>query len=1002
VVVSKLEFLRSTDNNTWGLGISEEGIVFGSTANRNPSVYMPIPNRYYEAVRGWAPSLMLRTIANTYLFHPITDKVRQVDQHGGYTAAAGHSLYTARAYPQEYWNRTAFVSDPTGHLTGTFVLRPDGSDFHSSNPFNLVASDDEWAAPIMAEVGPDGNVWVIDWYNYIVQHNPTPHGFKTGRGSAYETDLRDKKHARIYRIVYEGKDGGKTKPFSLAGATPEKLVETLRNDNLFWRRHAQRLLVERGQRDVLPGLFALVRDQGVDEIGLNVGAIHALWTMHGLGALDGSNAEAAAVAVAALRHPSAGVRRNAVQVLPRDEKSVAAILDAGLTHDPDAQVRLLALLALADQPPTKAAGEAVVAALADPLNANDRWIPDAATCAAANNSASFLRALAAPLTLPSPPAGEEGRVREGPAPKLLTVAGIVAEHYARGGPADSVLGVIAGLAGADPRVADAVVRGLAKGWPAEKQPKLDEHAEADLERVLGRLAPERRGALVRLAAAWGSKKFEKYAAEAARTLLARVGDESLKTDDRVTAARELVGQGGADGENVKTLLEAVTPSAPPELAAGLLDALRSSESPEVGRLVLERLPGLTPASRAAGISVILSRPEWTRALLDSADKGRFSLGELSLDQKQALADHPSPRIRFRARELLRRGGALPNPDRQKVLDEFLPITKEKGDAAAGKAVFLGTCAKCHVHGGEGNRIGPDLTGMAVHPKDHLLTDILDPSRSVEANFRTYTVTTKKGRVLTGLLASESRTAIELFDAEGKKQTVLRSDIDELQASTKSLMPDGFEKQLSRKQLADLLEFLTQRGKYLPLPLEKAATAVSTRGMFYSPDAPVERLVFDDWKPKTFQGVPFQVVDPAGGRVKNVILLYGPQGAIPPKMPKSVTIDCNAPAKAVHLLSGVSGWGYPYGPKGSVSMTVRLHYRDGKTEDHPLTNGEHFADYIRRVDVPGSRFAFDLHGRQIRYLALLPQRRETIAQIEFLKGPDDTAPVVMAVTVEAPE
>ena len=71
---------------------------------------MPIPNRYYEAVRGWAPSLVLRGDRRQHRFQPITDKVRQVDYHGGYTAAAGHALYTARNYPQEYWNRTAFVA----------------------------------------------------------------------------------------------------------------------------------------------------------------------------------------------------------------------------------------------------------------------------------------------------------------------------------------------------------------------------------------------------------------------------------------------------------------------------------------------------------------------------------------------------------------------------------------------------------------------------------------------------------------------------------------------------------------------------------------------------------------------------------------------------------------------------------------------------------------------------------------------------------------------------
>jgi hypothetical protein len=173
-------------------------------------------------------------------------------------------------------------------------------------------------------------------------------------------------------------------------------------------------------------------------------------------------------------------------------------------------------------------------------------------------------------------------------------------------------------------------------------------------------------------------------------------------------------------------------------------------------------------------------------------------------------------------------------------------------------------------------------------------------------------------------------------------------------------------------------------------------------MFYSEDAPGERLVFDDWSPKTFQGVPFHLVDPQGDRLPNVILLYAPEGTIPPRMPKSVTLPCNAPAKAIHLLSGVNGWGYPYTEKGSVTLIVRLHYDDGKTEDHPLQNGVQFADYIRRVDVPGSQFAFALRGRQIRYLAIQPERKEKIRNIEFVKGPDNTAPIIMAVTVEAPD
>jgi putative heme-binding domain-containing protein len=372
------------------------------------------------------------------------------------------------------------------------------------------------------------------------------------------------------------------------------------------------------------------------------------------------------------------------------------------------------------------------------------------------------------------------------------VAGIVAEHYARHAPVDSVGTVLVSLGSAEPQVIAAVVRGLSKGWPRSKPHKLDERAEQNLEKLITRLPPERRGELIKLTVAWGSKKFERQAAEVSRALLARVKDESLSATARVAAARELAGYNSADVATVEALLEQITPRTPPELALGFLQALQVSEAADTGKLLLERLPGLTPAARAAGLAILLTRPEWTRALLASAEKNNVRLMELSLDQQRSLTEHPDRRIRLRAKTLLSRGGALPDPDRQKVLKELLSITKEKGDPVAGKAVFLKQCSKCHVHGTEGTRIGPDLTGMAVHPKDHLLTDILDPSRSVEANFRAYTVTTKAGRVLTGLLASESKTTIELFDAEGKKQTILRQDIEELVATNKSLMPDGFE------------------------------------------------------------------------------------------------------------------------------------------------------------------------------------------------------------------
>jgi len=976
---SKFEFLRNTNNNSWGVSLSEEGILFGSTANGNPSVYMPIPNRYYEAVRGWS-SRQLAGIAGNARMEPITNQVRQVDFHGHFTAAAGHALYTARTYPKQYWNRTAFVNEPTGHLVATFVIEAQGSDFRSRNAYNLLASDDEWTSPIMSEVGPDGCVWVIDWYNFIVQHNPTPRGFKTGKGNAYETELRDKKHGRIYRLV--PKEGKPAKPLDLSKAKPEELVATLKNDNLFWRRHAQRLLVEREKKDVVPALIELVNDDKVDDIGLNTTVIHALYTLQGLGALDGSDAKATEAAIKALKHKSAGVRRNALVVLPREQSSLNSTIE--LLKDPDAQVRLAALLALAEMKSNNEAGAAIAKMLLEEKNNRDRWIPDAATSAAAKHDRGFLTGIA---TAKDPPT------------RVLDVVGIVSEHMARGGSGDAIPALVIALEGADKNVAEAIVAGFAKGWTGTTKVAWTDDSDKALTSLMAKLSPAGRGRLVKLSTIWGSKGGAKNREEITRAMLLTLGNEKESETARIDAAKQLIELDPASDAILEKLLEVITPKTSPELAAGIVEAAGNSASKQTGPAILKQLTGWSPAVRASGLRVLLTRKDSVKALLEVMEKEPSLLKELALDQKLMLTESQDKEIRERARKLVESGGGLPNADRQKVVEELVSLTKKKGDATLGKAVFKKNCATCHTHTGEGGSVGPDLTGMAVHPKEELLVQIMDPSRNVEGNYRLYNIATEDGKVLQGLLASETKTSVEIVDAQAKKFVILRSNIEAMNASPKSLMPEGFEKQLKPEEITDLLEFLTQRGKYLPLPLEKVATIVSTKGMFNAADSDVERLILKEWTPKTVKGVPFVLVDPRGDRVPNVILLYGPQGSTAPKMPKSVTLPCNSAAKAIHLLSGVSGWGTPNGERGSVSMIVRLTYADGKTEDHELKNGEHFADYIRKIEVPKSEYAFAMRNQQMRYLSIQPKRNEIIKTIDFVKGSDNSAPIVMAVTVE---
>ena len=979
---SKLEFLRNTNNNSWGVGFTEEGFLFGSTANGCPSVFAPIPNRDYEKVRGWSAGV-LANIADSNRFFPATEKVRQVDWHGGFTAGAGSAIYTARAYPQVYWNRTAFVAEPTGHLVATFTLHDRGADFAAHNAWNLLASDDEWTSPIVAEVGPDGNVWIIDWYNYIVQHNPTPQGFQNGRGNAYETSLRDKTHGRIYRIVH--RDSKATAPVVLHPDDPDSLVAGLKSDNMFWRTHAQRLLVERGKQDVVPALAALTRNPAVDAKGLNTAAIHALWTLRGLGSDPESATETA------LRHPSPGVRRNAVMSFPGHLSAGGNGLVAKLFQDADAHVRVAAFLAVAELAPSATLADALVDALTTGRADEGRTLGEAMTIAAAVHDRHFLKAIAS-RNFDRPASGFVG-----------TVVRRVAEHFAREGPVDEVGTILAGLSKSDKIVAEATIAGLAAGWPKDRPTHLDEAQEQALLGLLVKVSPETQGLLASMAARMGSHVFEAASAEIAKVYRTTASDAGKPDKERTDAARQLIDLRKSDAAAAKDLLDLINPRTPPALAVGIIEAIGRSEASAVGAPLAEAVPTLTPAVRPTALRVLLSRGEWTAALLDVAEKGDVDLSQLALDQKQALAAHPDQAIAGRSKKWLAGGGGLPDPDRQKVIDEISPVALAGGDADKGKLVFKEQCAKCHTHGGEGGKVGPDLTGIAAHPKSELLIHILDPSRSVEGNFVQYNLATTDGRVLNGLLASENKAAVELLDAEGKTHVVLRDDIDALVASRKSVMPEGFEKQIPAKRIADLLEFLARRGKYLPLDMAKAATVVTTRGMFYDHENKGERLVFDDWSPKTFEGIPFLLVDPRGDRVPNAIMLYGPTGTYPPKMPKSVRLACNAPAKAIHLLSGISGWGALDDKAArTVTMIVRLHYADGSTEDHPLKNGVHFADYIRVVDVPGSKLAFKLREQQLRYLAVHPKRFDKIDTIEFLKGDDATAPVVMAATVEGAE
>ncbi len=386
-----LQYLGKTSNNTWGLGFSEEFDVFTSTANNTHSAFYGIPKSDLDRVTG-IPEPGIRKIDGHYAMHSVTQQLRQVDVQGGFTAAAGHSLYTARSFPQHYWNRVAFVCEPTGRVVHNAIMEKDGAGFKEKDGWNLLASSDNWFGPVQAQVGPDGAVWVADWYNFIIQHNPTPIGFKNGKGNAYINPLRDITRGRVYRIVYTGSKTGNIK--ALDKNNLPQLVSALSADNLFWRMTAQRLLVEAGNKTVLPALYELIKNKELDSIGLNAPAIHALWTLHGLKVLDGKNKMAMAIATAALKHPAPGVRKAAINVLPVTTSTAQALISAGVFKDPDLRVRLAAVLKTASLSATNILGTQLFEMLKDEKNSHDYWISKAIFIAAAKQQQGFMEAYA--------------------------------------------------------------------------------------------------------------------------------------------------------------------------------------------------------------------------------------------------------------------------------------------------------------------------------------------------------------------------------------------------------------------------------------------------------------------------------------------------------------------------------------------------------------------------------------------------------------------------------
>jgi putative membrane-bound dehydrogenase-like protein len=679
---------------------------------------------------------------------------------GYVTGACGNTIYRGGLFPDEY-RGNSFVCDAANNLVHRDLLEPSGPTFIARRAVDeqeseFLTSTDNWFRPVTAANGPDGALYVVDFYRQVVE---TPLSLPDEIKQNLDLEAGHDR-GRIWRIVPEDYPPNRPLP-RLARLSAAELVEQLDSPHAWMRLTAQRLLIERQNRSIIPHLERLAR-----EAARPTGRLHALWTLEGLSALGTPLIERA------LEDESAGVREQAIRLAEPHLQGCPALLAKlfPLGRDPDARVRFQLAFTLGNAPHGPASEVLVKIAERD---WRDPWM----RAAVISSATAF-------------------------APRMLGSAILdQAELPADAGDYSDLIAQLAEIIGAqrEEKIIAELLEMIALGAQADRQdwrlPALDGLAAGlrrggtSLRQVLDRKASLSRDTLAEI----GS--LLDRAAVAAR--------DGTRSDSERVAALRLLGQ-GLSASQAPELAELLTAQTPPPVQSAALRALSALDSPDVGKLLMANWRSQSPAVRREVQEALFARANRLPHLLAAIESGEVSAADLDAARRDQLLIHADSAIRTRAQTLL---ASLVTPDRQQVIDEHNPVLTLPGDAARGKAVFKKHCATCHRIGGEGVEVGADLTAVRTKTREMLLIDILDPSRNMEPRFTNYVIATKSGQVLTGMIVAETAVSITLRRAELAEDSMLRSDIDEIRSTGKSLMPDGLEKEISQQDVADLMEFL---------------------------------------------------------------------------------------------------------------------------------------------------------------------------------------------------
>jgi putative heme-binding domain-containing protein len=786
-----LEYFTHGQVNPFGLAFDPLGNLYSSDCHSRP---------IYQLLRGaWYPSF--GAPHDGLGFGPEMMK----HDHGS-TAIAGIVYYAADHFPEPY-RGTVFIGNVV-----TNRINHDRLEWHDSSPRALAQpdflwSEDNWFRPVDIKLGPDGALYVADFYNRIIGHYEVP---LTHPG-------RDRERGRIWRIVYRGaRPQGEPEPPARRDGRPEAscadLIADLGHANLAVRQSAANQLAALPED---PDADASLKRAATDDEN-PWRRVHALWVLHRRGLIDDETLKAAAGAAAqavrvhaqrllgetpaltrplrdlvlqGMSDPDPLVRRCAAAALGRhpDAAFIRPLLDLRQAADPDdTHLVHVVRMALRDQFRTEAGWAALETGTWTERDRRD--VADVATGVPSTPAARFLLA--------------QLRREDQPGNQAERYVHHVARYGAKGTEHELTAFIDSQRSSGRLQQAEllkAVEQGIQErgARPATETRSLARDvATALLESPKG---PERTAG-IQLAGTFRLK-------ELADRLTALALDRKVELSGRTAAMTTLSTLTPAGAIPVLSQVMG-DPSESFEVREKAIGTLGGMSRPVADSALLALLP-VAPGRLQNAIAFAMgARPASARALLDAVAAGKASARVLQEPRVAlVLGQSKLPDLKQRLDSLLK--GLPPADDR---LHELLAERRRRfdasvHDAARGARVFEKNCAVCHQIQGQGARIGPQLDGIGARGPDRLFEDVLDPNRNVDQAFRTTQVALTDGRLVSGLLLREEGEVLVLADSQGKEVRIARDQVDEQTVSSLSPMPANFAEQIDAAELEDLIAFL---------------------------------------------------------------------------------------------------------------------------------------------------------------------------------------------------